>query len=65
MGFKIVYSCGLCAEPHDHGIPACPNVATVEMKVTKGVGLIEGPMRICYPHSRGRKVYAPRRKKGK
>lgn len=67
MGFKIVYSCGLCAEPQGRSIPACPNVATVEMKITKGgvVGFMDGPTRICYPHSRGRKVYAPRREKGR
>jgi hypothetical protein len=62
LGWRIVRSCNLCAEREGSTIPACPNVATVCKKATRGQGLIEDEMYLCEPHSRGKKVRAPRNK---
>ena len=62
LGFRIVKSCELCAEPQpDLGrIPACPNVATVTADATRHSGIFMGKTHVCAPHARGEKVWAPR-----
>jgi hypothetical protein len=61
LGLRIVMSCQLCAEPQPPRIPACPNVATVTMQETRTGGFSSaGPVHVCQPHARGRRVYAGR-----
>lgn len=59
MGLRVVQMCNLCAEPQPGRIPACPNVASVVMTMTRGRSLGSGPFAVCLPHSRGEEVYAP------
>lgn len=60
MGMRVVVMCNLCAQPwpDGSGIPGCPNVATVTMRMTKGRTMLGGDFHQCLPHSIGEKVYA-------